>query len=72
MMERVAEHGDRVQRSGSWVRAPVVLQPGERAAALLKPGDFDWKAIFGQGVRCSIGGIFSSLSETTSELLIER
>jgi 2-dehydro-3-deoxygluconokinase len=42
------------------------------AAALLKPGDFDWKAIFGQGVRWfHSGGIFSALSESTAELLIE-
>ncbi|MEO8736018.1 MAG: PfkB family carbohydrate kinase, partial [Edaphobacter sp.] len=42
------------------------------AAALLKPGDFDWKAIFAQGVRWfHSGGIFAALSESTAELLIE-
>src|SRR6204780_2719192 len=58
---------------GYGVRAPVVFyNRANEAAALLKPGDFDWKAIFGQGVRWfHSGGIFSSLSETTSELLIE-
>jgi 2-dehydro-3-deoxygluconokinase len=58
---------------GLGVRAPVVFyNRANEAAALLKPGDFDWKEIFGQGVRWfHSGGIFSSLSETTSELLIE-
>ena len=38
----------------------------------MKPGDFDWKAIFGEGVRWfHSGGIFASLSETTAELVIE-
>jgi len=36
------------------------------AAAQLKPGDFDWKAIFAEGVRWfHSGGIFAALSETT-------
>jgi len=39
---------------------------------LLKPGDFDWKAIFAAGVKWfHSGGIFAALSETTSELIIE-
>src|SRR5580658_2173021 len=52
---------------GHGVRAPVVFYNRcNEAAALLKPGDFDWRAIFGQGVRWfHSGGIFSSLSETT-------
>ena len=42
------------------------------AAAQLKPGDFDWKAIFGGGVRWfHSGGIFAALSATTAELIIE-
>ncbi len=37
---------------GQGVRAPVVFyNRANEAAALLKPGDFDWKAIFGNGVR---------------------
>jgi 2-dehydro-3-deoxygluconokinase len=58
---------------GLGVRAPVVFYNRcNEAAALLKPGDFDWKAIFASGVRWfHSGGIFSSLSETTSELVIE-
>jgi len=58
---------------GQGVRAPVVFyNRGYEAAALLKPGDFDWKAIFGAGVRWfHSGGIFASLSETTADLILE-
>ncbi|OGV71665.1 MAG: ribokinase [Lentisphaerae bacterium RIFOXYA12_FULL_60_10] len=58
---------------GQGIRAPVVFyNRGNEAAALLKPGDFDWKAIFGQGVRWfHSGGIFAALSETTSALIVE-
>ena len=58
---------------GHGVRAPVVFyNRSNEAAALLKPGDFDWKAIFGGGVRWfHSGGIFAALSETTAELIIE-
>lgn len=58
---------------GFGVRAPVVFyNRSNEAAALLKPGDFDWKAIFASGVRWfHSGGIFSALSESTAELLIE-
>jgi len=58
---------------GFGVRAPIVFyNRANEAAAQLKPGDFDWKAIFGEGVRWfHSGGIFASLSETTSELVIE-
>ena len=42
------------------------------AAAQLKPGDFDWKAIFAGGVRwVHCGGIFAALSPTTAELAAE-
>ncbi|MCL2320346.1 MAG: PfkB family carbohydrate kinase, partial [Treponema sp.] len=43
------------------------------AAQVLKPGSFDWNAIFGKGnVRWfHSGGIFAALSPTTSELVIE-
>jgi 2-dehydro-3-deoxygluconokinase len=38
----------------------------------LKPGDFDWNAIFSGGVRWfHSGGIFAALSKSTSELIIE-
>ena len=59
---------------GQGVRAPGgVLQPlATRPAAQLKPGDFDWKAIFAGGVRWfHSGGIFAALSETTGEVIIE-
>ena len=58
---------------GYGVRAPVVFYNRcNEAAARLKPGDFDWDAIFGGGVRWfHSGGIFAALSETTAELIIE-
>ncbi len=58
---------------GHGVRAPVVFyNRSNEAAARLKPGDFDWKAIFAPGVRWfHSGGIFAALSETTAELIIE-
>jgi len=58
---------------GHGVRAPVVFyNRSNEAAARLKPGDFDWASIFGAGVRWfHSGGIFASLSETTSDLIIE-
>lgn len=58
---------------GHGVRAPVVFyNRANEAGALLKRGDFDWKAIFGNGVRWfHSGGIFAALSETTAELIIE-
>jgi 2-dehydro-3-deoxygluconokinase len=58
---------------GMGVRPPVVFyNRANEAGALLKPGDFDWKAIFAAGVKWfHSGGIFAALSETTSELIIE-
>ena len=58
---------------GQGVRAPVVFyNRSNEAAAQLKPGDFDWNAIFAGGVRWfHSGGIFAALSETTGELIIE-
>ncbi|OPZ72360.1 MAG: 2-dehydro-3-deoxygluconokinase [bacterium ADurb.Bin478] len=58
---------------GQGVRPPVVFyNRSNEAGALLKPGDFDWKALFTPGVRWfHSGGIFAALSETTSELIIE-
>src|SRR5476651_1020088 len=58
---------------GLGVRAPVVFyNRANEAAAKLGPGDFDWKAIFGQGVRWfHSGGIFAALSATTADLIIE-
>jgi 2-dehydro-3-deoxygluconokinase len=49
---------------GFGVRGPVVFyNRAKEAAAQLKPGDFDWKGIFGSGVRWfHSGGIFASLS----------
>ena len=58
---------------GLGVRAPVVFYNRcNEAAAQLKPGDFDWKAIFAGGVRWfHSGGIFAALSPTTAEVIVE-
>jgi len=58
---------------GQGVRAPVVFyNRANEAAAQLKPGDFDWQAIFAGGVRWfHSGGIFAALSQSTGELIIE-
>jgi 2-dehydro-3-deoxygluconokinase len=58
---------------GMGVRAPVVFYNRcNEAAALLKPGDFDWKSIFANGVKWfHSGGIFAALSPTTSDVILE-
>ena len=58
---------------GCGVRAPVVFyNRANEAAALLKPGDIDWKSIFAGGVRWfHSGGIFAALSSTTPDVIIE-
>jgi 2-dehydro-3-deoxygluconokinase len=58
---------------GQGVRAPVVFYNRcNEAAGQLKPGDFNWREIFGAGVRWfHSGGIFAALSETTGELIVE-
>jgi 2-dehydro-3-deoxygluconokinase len=58
---------------GHGVRAPVVFyNRSNEAAARLKPGDFDWRAIFAGGVRWfHSGGIFAALSATTPDVILE-
>jgi 2-dehydro-3-deoxygluconokinase len=58
---------------GYGLRAPVVFyNRANEAAAQLKPGDFDWNAIFAGGVRwVHCGGIFAALSATTAALAAE-
>ena len=58
---------------GYGVRAPLVFyNRANEAAAQLKPGDFDWPAIFAGGVRWfHSGGIFAALSPTTAEVIVE-
>lgn len=58
---------------GHGARAPVVFyNRANEAAALLGPGDVDWRGIFASGVRWfHTGGIFAALSESTTELIVE-
>jgi 2-dehydro-3-deoxygluconokinase len=58
---------------GHGVRPPVVFYNRcNEAGAQLKPGDFDWKAIFAKGVKwVHCGGLFAALSPTTAALAAE-
>jgi 2-dehydro-3-deoxygluconokinase len=58
---------------GHGVRGPSVsYNRANEAAALLRPGDFDWDAIFADGVRWfHTGGLFTALSDTAPDLIIE-
>ena len=58
---------------GYGVRAPVVFyNRADEAAAKLKSGDFDWAALFRDGVRWfHSGGIFAALSPSTADLIVE-
>jgi 2-dehydro-3-deoxygluconokinase len=58
---------------GHGVRAPVVFYNRcNEAAAQLKPGDFDWRTLFGGGIRWfHSGGIFAALSPSTSAVILE-
>jgi 2-dehydro-3-deoxygluconokinase len=58
---------------GFGVRAPVVFyNRSNEAAALLKPGDVDWDAVFAGGVRWfHSGGIFAALGPATADLIVE-
>jgi len=58
---------------GFGIRPPVVFyNRSNEAAALLKPGDFNWNEIFSGGVRWfHSGGIFAALSESTGQLIID-
>jgi 2-dehydro-3-deoxygluconokinase len=45
---------------------------GHTAISQLEPGDFDWAAIFGPGVRClHTGGVFAGLSPSTPSVATE-
>ncbi len=58
---------------GHGARAPVVFyNRANEAAAMLKPGDIDWKSIFDLGVRWfHSGGIYAAIGEHTSDLIVE-
>ncbi|HTT55931.1 MAG TPA: sugar kinase, partial [Opitutaceae bacterium] len=71
---RSVRNGLNFTERGFGLRGAVgIPDRGHSAASQLKPGDFDWDAIFGQrGVRwLHTGGIFAALSETTAALVIE-
>jgi 2-dehydro-3-deoxygluconokinase len=71
---RTVRNGLNFTERGFGLRGAVgVPDRGNTAASQLKPGDFDWDAIFGRlGVRWfHTGGIFAALSATTAALTVE-
>lgn len=65
---RTVRNGLNFTERGFGVRGALgVSDRGNTAISQVKPGDFDWDAIFGQGVRWfHTGGIFAALSDTTA------
>jgi 2-dehydro-3-deoxygluconokinase len=71
---RTVRNGLNFTERGYGVRGAVgIPDRGHSAASQLKPGDFDWDAIFGKvGARwLHTGGIFAALSDSTPQLVIE-
>lgn len=64
---RRARNGLNFTERGFGVRAAVGCSDrGHTAVSQMKPGDVDWNALFGSGVRWfHTGGIFAALSDTT-------
>jgi len=68
----VTRNGLNFTERGFGVRGAVgVSDRGNSAASQLKPGDFDWDAIFKEVRWLHTGGIFAALSDTTPKLVIE-
>ena len=70
---RRSRNGLNFVERGFGVRAAVGCSDrGHTAISQLKPGDVDWNALFGSGVRWfHTGGIFAALSETTPQVARE-
>jgi 2-dehydro-3-deoxygluconokinase len=70
---REVRNGLNFTERGFGVRGAVGCSDrGHSAASQLRPGDVDWGAVFGEGVRWfHTGGVFCGLSETTAEVALE-
>jgi len=72
---RQVRNGLNFTERGFGVRAAVGCSDrGHTAISQVKPGDFDWKAIFGEGAGSRwlhTGGIFAALSASTAEVAVE-
>jgi len=71
---RTIRNGLNFTERGFGLRGAVgVSDRGNTAASQLKPGDFDWDAIFGRqgALWFHTGGIFAALSDTTPQLVLE-
>jgi 2-dehydro-3-deoxygluconokinase len=70
---RTVRNGLNFTERGFGVRGALgVSDRGHTAASQLRPGEVDWDALFGAGVRWfHTGGIFAALSDTTPEVVLE-
>jgi 2-dehydro-3-deoxygluconokinase len=70
---QAARNGLNFTERGFGVRAALGCSDrGHTAVAALQPGDVDWDAVFGEGVRWfHTGGIFAALSESTADVVEE-
>jgi 2-dehydro-3-deoxygluconokinase len=70
---RTVRNGLNFTERGYGVRPALgVSDRGHTAASQMVPGDVDWDALFGEGVRWfHTGGVFTGLSETTAEVARE-
>ncbi len=70
---RTTRNGLNFTERGFGVRGAVGLSDrGNTAVSQMRPGEFDWDALFAQGVRWfHTGGIFAALSESTADVAQE-
>ncbi len=70
---RAVRNGLNFTERGFGVRGALgVSDRGHTAVSQLGPGDVDWDAVFGQGVRwLHTGGIAAALSDSMAELVVE-
>jgi len=70
---RQVRNGLNFTERGFGVRGAVgIPDRGHTAASQMRPGDVDWDAVFGSGVRWfHTGGIFAALSDTTPQVVAE-
>ena len=70
---RTVRNGLNFTERGFGVRGAIgVSDRGNTAVSQMKPGEFDWDALFEQGVRWfHTGGIFAALSESTAAVAEE-
>ena len=70
---RTVRNGLNFTERGFGVRGAIGMSDrGNTAVSQMRPGEFDWDALFSQGVRWfHTGGIFAALSESTADVAQE-